>query len=83
MAQQAATRYERAISMQNAAREMVELAEQGYETRRRKQTFDTAWQEMLNHATIKVSVLFLHWPPIPLCHPLYPSVSSLHPTLTL
>ena len=51
-AHQAATKYERAMSMQTAAREMVELAEQGYESK--KPTFDMAWQEMLNHATMKV-----------------------------
>ncbi|KAF6037786.1 SH3BP5L [Bugula neritina] len=51
-AYQSATNYERAMSMQAAAREMVELAEQGYFSN--KPSFDTAWQEMLNHATIKV-----------------------------
>ncbi|XP_067933773.1 SH3 domain-binding protein 5-like [Watersipora subatra] len=49
---QAAMRYERAMGEQTAARELVELAEQGYETK--KPAFDMAWQEMLNHATIKV-----------------------------
>lgn len=49
--------------MQNAAREMVELAETGYETRRKKQTFDTAWQEMLNHATIKVRMFISRFTP--------------------
>ena len=48
-------KYERAISQQSAAREMVELAEQGYQSNEKKNGFDTAWQEMLNHATMKVS----------------------------
>lgn len=52
---QAAMKYERAISQQSAAREMVELAEQGYQSNQKKNGFDTAWQEMLNHATMKVS----------------------------
>lgn len=48
-------KYERAFSQQAAAREMVELAEQGYQSKEDQITFDTAWQEMLNHATMKVS----------------------------
>ena len=39
--------------MHEAAKEMVQLAEQGY--MRREQASDPAWQEMLNHATMKVS----------------------------
>ena len=50
--QKAALRFERACSQQAAAKEMVNLAEQGFFTR--GQVFDPAWQEMLNHATIKV-----------------------------
>ena len=38
-----------------AAKEMVQLAEQGY--MRREQPSDPAWQEMLNHATMKVGLL--------------------------
>ena len=46
--------------MHEAAKEMVQLAEQGY--MRREQASDPAWQEMLNHATMKVSSadLFIH-----------------------
>ncbi|XP_067686401.1 nestin-like isoform X2 [Haliotis asinina] len=51
--QKAALRYERACSMHEAAKEMVQLAEQGY--MRREQPSDPAWQEMLNHATMKVN----------------------------
>jgi len=45
-------RYERACSQLAAAKEMVNLAEQGYF--KQSQQFDPAWQEMLNHSTMKV-----------------------------
>ncbi|XP_074658838.1 uncharacterized protein LOC141911719 isoform X2 [Tubulanus polymorphus] len=51
--QKAALRFERSCSMQTAAKEMVNLAEQGF--LRKGQPFDPAWQEMLNHATMKVN----------------------------
>ncbi|XP_041372013.1 uncharacterized protein LOC121385409 isoform X2 [Gigantopelta aegis] len=51
--QKVALRYERACSMHEAAKEMVQLAEQGYV--QREQMSDPAWQEMLNHATMKVN----------------------------
>ncbi|KAK3105836.1 hypothetical protein FSP39_006891 [Pinctada imbricata] len=51
--QKAALRFERACSMHEAAKEMVQLAEQGYMCR--EQPSDPAWQEMLNHATMKVN----------------------------
>lgn len=50
--QKAALRYERAVSMHNAAREMVFVAEQGVMAD--KNRLDPTWQEMLNHATCKV-----------------------------
>ncbi|XP_071510430.1 uncharacterized protein [Diadema antillarum] len=50
--QRAALRFERACSMLTAAKEMVDLAEQGLFQDGR--TFDANWQEMLNHATMKV-----------------------------
>ena len=50
--QKAAVRFERANSMLSAAKEMVDLAEQGLMQEGR--TFDANWQEMLNHATMKV-----------------------------
>lgn len=50
--QKAALRYERAVSMHSAAREMVYVAEQGLLADRN--TMDSTWQEMLNHATAKV-----------------------------
>jgi len=46
-------RYERACSQLAAAKEMVNLAEQGYF--KQTQQFDPAWQEMLNHSTMKVT----------------------------
>ncbi|XP_040437326.1 SH3 domain-binding protein 5-like [Falco naumanni] len=51
--QRAALRYERAVSMHNAAREMVFVAEQGVVAD--KNRLDPTWQEMLNHATRKVN----------------------------
>lgn len=50
----AAVRFERAVSMHAAAREMVAVAEQGMENGGNDSS-DTAWQEMLNHATTKVN----------------------------
>ncbi|GLH00054.1 SH3 domain-binding protein 5 homolog [Gryllus bimaculatus] len=51
--QQAAVRFERANSAHSAAKEMVYLAEEGLAAEGR--TFDHAWQEMLNHATMRVN----------------------------
>ncbi|XP_023408289.2 SH3 domain-binding protein 5-like isoform X1 [Loxodonta africana] len=56
--QKAALRYERAVSMHNAAREMVFVAEQGVMAD--KNRLDPTWQEMLNHATCKETVLKLY-----------------------
>ena len=54
--QKAAYMYERACSMHEAAKEMVQVAEQGY--MQREEMTDSAWQEMLNHATMKVKSRF-------------------------
>ncbi|XP_034229970.1 uncharacterized protein LOC117638907 isoform X2 [Thrips palmi] len=51
--QKAAVKFERANSAHTAAKEMVFLAEEGLKTEGR--TFDHAWQEMLNHATMRVN----------------------------
>lgn len=73
--QKAALSYERAVSMHTAAREMVYVAEQGLMADG-KNTLDPTWQEMLNHATSKVTVgpgvtaaLYLSppHPPVSLC----------------
>ncbi|CAB3378531.1 Hypothetical predicted protein [Cloeon dipterum] len=57
-AQAAAVRFERANSAHAAAKEMVFLAEEGlksYLLQPEGRTFDHAWQEMLNHATMRVN----------------------------
>lgn len=69
--QKAALRYERAVSMHNAAREMVFVAEQGVMAD--KNRLDPTWQEMLNHATCKVSPG--QWPLRPCLFPLSPLLS--------
>jgi len=51
--QKAALRFERANGAHAAAKEMVFLAEEGLQKEGR--TFDPAWQEMLNHATMRVN----------------------------
>lgn len=51
-AQRAAVRFEKASSAHDAAKEMVQLAEQGYKEQGIE--FDQAWQEMLNHSISKV-----------------------------
>nr|XP_042907820.1 SH3 domain-binding protein 5-like [Parasteatoda tepidariorum] len=51
--QKAALRYERASSAHSAAKEMVYLAEEGL--KKEGGCFDPAWQEMLNHATLRVN----------------------------
>lgn len=55
----AALRYERAVSMHAAAREMVFVAEQGVTAD--KNRLDPTWQEMLNHATCKVREGGQYW----------------------
>lgn len=54
-AQRAATRFEKACSAHEAAKEMVTLAEKGFQERGVLH-FDQAWQEMLNHATARVRI---------------------------
>ena len=46
-------RFEKASSAHEAAKEMVTLAEEGFVEKGMQ--FDAAWQEMLNHATNRVS----------------------------
>ena len=50
------SRYEKASGALEAAKEMVALAEEGFKEKGSKE-FDQAWQEMLNHATNRVSSL--------------------------
>jgi len=42
-----------------AAKETVALAEQRFLSKQHEWQFDNAWQEMLNHATIKVCLSFV------------------------
>jgi len=53
-AQHAAARFEKASGAHEAAKEMVTLAEEGFQDRG-VEHFDQAWQEMLNHATTRVN----------------------------
>lgn len=52
--QAAAISYQRASEIHAAAKETVALAEQRFMSNSHEWQFDNAWQEMLNHATIKV-----------------------------
>lgn len=52
--QRAAVQYQRANEIHQAAKETVALAEQRFLSKQHEWQFDNAWQEMLNHATIKV-----------------------------
>ncbi|XP_077290430.1 SH3 domain-binding protein 5 homolog [Arctopsyche grandis] len=52
--QRAAVAYQRASEIHAAAKETVALAEQRFKSNQHEWQFDSAWQEMLNHATIKV-----------------------------
>ncbi|XP_054288563.1 SH3 domain-binding protein 5 homolog isoform X2 [Macrosteles quadrilineatus] len=52
--QQAARKFQRASEIHAAAKETVALAEARYFSKQDEWQFDTAWQEMLNHATKKV-----------------------------
>ena len=56
-AQRSATKFQRANGIYKAAKETVTLAEERLFAGddRGKISFDSAWQEMLNHATAKVT----------------------------
>lgn len=58
-AQRAVVKFHRANGIYRAAKETVALAEERLMSagdNGEKREFDSAWQEMLNHATIKVGV---------------------------
>ena len=57
--QSAATAYQRANGIHAAAKETISLAEDRFLTNSSSWQFDNAWQEMLNHATMKVIEFFL------------------------
>ncbi|KAG5892425.1 hypothetical protein JTB14_003361 [Gonioctena quinquepunctata] len=52
--QEAAALYKKAHGIHAAAKETVALAEERFLTNQHEWQFDNAWQEMLNHATMKV-----------------------------
>lgn len=52
--QQAAVQFQRAAGIHAAAKETISLAEERFLDNSGEWQFDNAWQEMLNHATIKV-----------------------------
>ena len=52
--QSAATAFQRANGIHAAAKETIALAEERFLTNSSVWQFDNAWQEMLNHATMKV-----------------------------
>ncbi|KAH0817664.1 hypothetical protein GEV33_005126 [Tenebrio molitor] len=54
--QKAAVQFQRANEIHAAAKETVALAEQRFLSNQHEWQFDNAWQEMLNHATIKVTL---------------------------
>lgn len=56
--QRAAVQYERACQLHSQAKETITVAEQRFQNEPHTD-FDAAWQEMLNHATIKVSKRYL------------------------
>lgn len=54
--QQQAQLFQRASEIHAAAKETVALAEARFVSHQHEWNFDQAWQDMLNHATIKVSI---------------------------
>lgn len=53
--QQQAQLFQRASEIHAAAKETVALAEARFMSHQHEWNFDQAWQDMLNHATMKVS----------------------------
>lgn len=54
--QQQAQLFQRASEIHAAAKETVALAEARFMSHQHEWNFDQAWQDMLNHATIKVRI---------------------------
>jgi len=52
--QEAAVQYQRTFGIHKAAKETIALAEQRFLSQKHEWKFDSAWQEMLNQATIRV-----------------------------
>ena len=57
--QKAAVQFQRSAGIHAAAKETISLAEERFLDNSGEWQFDNAWQEMLNHATIKVYNLCL------------------------
>lgn len=54
--QQQAQLFQRASEIHAAAKETVAVAEARFMSHQHEWNFDQAWQDMLNHATMKVSI---------------------------
>lgn len=54
--QQQAQLFQRASEIHVAAKETVALAEARFMSHQHEWNFDQAWQDMLNHATMKVNI---------------------------
>ena len=57
--QKAAVQFQRSAGIHAAAKETISLAEERFLDNSGEWQFDNAWQEMLNHATIKVIMLVI------------------------
>ena len=55
--QKAAVQFQRAAGIHAAAKETISLAEERFLDNSGEWQFDNAWQEMLNHATIKAELI--------------------------
>ena len=58
--QKAAVQFQRSAGIHAAAKETISLAEERFLDNSGEWQFDNAWQEMLNHATIKARVIINH-----------------------
>ena len=67
LSNKAAARFDKANSQHTASKEMIRMSESQLSNRSKEgqdpsspSAIDLAWQEMLNHATIKVKNTYLH-----------------------
>ena len=75
--QKAAVQFQRSAGIHAAAKETISLAEERFLDNSGEWQFDNAWQEMLNHATIKVIMLVIlgFWLCWSSCHLSYSFIS--------
>ena len=75
--QKAAVQFQRSAGIHAAAKETISLAEERFLDNSGEWQFDNAWQEMLNHATIKVIMLVIlgFWLCWSSCHVSYSLIS--------